>query len=220
MAQRRVAIVPESYYHIYNRGVSKQVIFKDNADYCRFVELLYISNTTYPVNIRDIRKGHDSVFDFEQGAKLVAIGSYCLMPNHFHILITPLVDHGVEIFMRKVSTGYSMYFNKRYERTGVLFEGRYKSSYVDHDEYLKYLFSYIHLNPLKLIDSEWKKKGLKNVKDGLIYLARYKYSSYQDFIDEVRKESGILTLEKFPEYFKDKNVFNKEIYSWVDNNVP
>jgi putative transposase len=217
MSQRRVPIVPDSYYHIYNRGVSKQVIFKDRADYLRFIELLYISNTSHAVNIRDIRKTHTSVFDYERENQLVAIGAYCLMPNHFHILMTPVIENGVETFMRKVSTGFSMYFNKRHEHTGVLFEGRYKSRYIDTDEYLRYIFSYIHLNPLKLIDSEWKEKGLRDVKSGLKYLEEYRYGSYYDFVVSSRVESKILTLRKFPEYFPNKDVFMKEINSWVFN---
>ena len=211
-------IVPDSYYHIYNRGANKQTLFKDSVDYYRFVELLYLSNTTHAINIRDVRKEYDSAFDFERGTELVAIGAYCLMPNHFHILITPCVQNGIESFMRKLSTGYSMYFNKRYERTGVLFEGRYKSQYIDSDEYLKYLFSYIHLNPLKLIDGEWKNKGIQDVVGGLQYLQNYIYSSYQDFTTSGRKQSVILAIDKFPEYFPDKNIFMKEIQSWVYNN--
>src|SRR5690606_36166474 len=115
-------------------------------------------------NVRDIRKKtQNSVFDFDRGKTLVEIGAYCLMPNHFHILLKSKEDDGISKFMNKLGTSYSMYFNRRYERTGILFQGRYKAKHVESDEYLKYLFSYSHLNPIKIIDPSWKDRGLKDV---------------------------------------------------------
>lgn len=215
MNQRRSAFAVTEFYHIYNRGVDKRTIFVDGADHIRFVELLYLSNSTQPVNIRNIREEVDSVFKFDGGEKLVAIGAYCLMPNHFHILVTPLVENGVQTFMRKVSTGYSMYFNKRYERSGVLFQGRYKSERVDSDEYLKYLYSYIHLNPLKLIEKDWKEIGLKNISGAQEYLDDYRFSSYRDYCGSERGEGKILDTTKFPLYFPNRDQFLEEINTWL-----
>src|SRR5690606_8468370 len=115
----------------------------------------------------------------------------------------------------KLATGYSMYFNKKYDRSGALFEGRYKSEYVDSDEYLKYLFSYIHLNPLKLLQADWKEIGLKNNGGGKEYLEGYRYGSYQDYMGIKREESQILNIQKFPLYFPDINAFEKEIADWM-----
>ena len=84
------------------------------------------------------------------------------MPNHFHILVKEKIENGISKFMGKLTTGYSMYFNKRYDRTGSLFQGVFKSVHADSDEYLKYLFAYIHLNPIKLINPEWKENGIKD----------------------------------------------------------
>jgi putative transposase len=180
------------------------------------MELLFLSNSAYPVDVRQIREEMQSIYDFDRGDPLVHVGAYCLMPNHFHILVTPAVEGGIQTFMRKVSTGYSMYFNKRYERTGVLFQGRYKSQHADTDVYLKYLFSYIHLNPLKLIEPNWKKMGLKDIHGGKKYLDAYVYSSYLDFLQErARPESLILDISHYPDYFPDKNLFIEEIEDWL-----
>lgn len=213
MSQRDVSLVEGEYYHVYNRGNSKQIIFKDYADHERFQQLLFVMNSHENVVLRLIGKGKR--FSFERGEPLVGIGAYCLMPNHFHILLTPLVEEGIETYMRKVSTGYSMYFNKRYERTGTLFEGRYKSRHADTDEYMKYLFSYIHLNPLKLIDQDWKNKSLRDVVGSMKFLESYPYSSHMDFLGQKRPESGILSSEVFPEYFPNPKTFLSEVEDWI-----
>jgi putative transposase len=105
------------------------------------------------------------------------------MPNHFHLLIKSNVDDGISIFLKKVCTGYSMYFNQKYNRSGTLFQGRFKSTFVSDDLYLKYLFHYIHLNPIKLIRGEenWREDGIKNFVKVKEFLNRYKYSSFTDY---------------------------------------
>lgn len=210
---RKVSFVPGEFYHLYNRGNSRQVIYKTDADYTRFMTLLYIANGTNSLDFRRIDQ--EELFRSERGEQQVAIGAYCLMPNHFHILVTPLVEDGVTTFMRKLTTGYSMYFNKRHLRTGSLFEGRFKSEHADNDNYLKYLFSYIHLNPVKLIQSDWLKVGIRDKSEALKYLRDYKYSSYIDN-DLVRPESGILEKRKFPEYFSSYENYEGEMEEWLN----
>src|SRR3989338_5483185 len=100
------------------------------------------------------------------------------MPNHFHLLLKEIEMGGISQFMGKLSTAYSMYFNKKYERTGSLFEGRFKSSRIANDNYLHYLFAYIHLNPIKLIEPMWKEKGINDFARAKEFLGRYNYSSY------------------------------------------
>lgn len=213
MSERLVPFAFDEHYHVYNRGNSKQIIYKNTSDYFRFMHILYLSNSEKSFKVRDI--SDQDPYEFDRGAQLVAIGAYCLMPNHFHILLKPLVDGGVSTFMKKLSTSYSMFFNKKYERTGALFEGKFKSRHVDSDEYMKYLFSYIHLNPLKLIQPDWKERGLQDIPGGKEYLDEYLFSSYYDFVGGERADSKILNVEKFPEYFPDKSSFIKEIQSWM-----
>src|SRR3989344_1432783 len=122
MSLRKINFVPGEYYHIYNRGNSKQKIFFDSEDYQRFVDLLYATNSPEKFNFSDSLKGI-SIYNKDRGERLVAIGAYCLMPNHFHILLTPLTEEGLTKFMQKLSTAYVMYFNRKYNHTGGLFEG-------------------------------------------------------------------------------------------------
>src|SRR6056297_96108 len=136
MSYRKDEFSPGEFYHIYNRGNSKQVIFKESSDYTRFQQLLFACNDPAPISIRDSQDLKGGVFSIPRTDELVAVGAYCLMPNHFHLLLSPLIDEGVSQFMRKLGTGYAMYFNKKYDRTGGLFEGKFKAKLADNDEYL------------------------------------------------------------------------------------
>jgi len=215
MPVRNTPLVPGEFYHVYNRGNSRQIIYRTLHDYARFLALLYVANSTGSFVFRDIDS--DVMFDHERGELLVAIGAYCLMPNHFHILLTPLVEDGAATFMRRLATGYSMYFNKKHHRTGSLFEGRFKSEHVDSDNYLKYLFSYIHLNPVKLLQPDWQQQGIINLQDTFTYLDAYRYSSYIDNAVS-RPESNILNRTPFPEYFSTKQAYDAEMEDWLTYN--
>lgn len=216
MTTRHHVLAPEEFYHCYNRGTDKRTIFFDRADYERFLELLYLCNSASPVNVRDIKKLRNSVYDFERGESLVSIGAYCLMPNHFHILITSQIEGGITTFMSKVSTGYSMYFNKRYARTGALFQGKFKSQHADSDEYLKYLYAYIHLNPVKLIDKDWKERGSKDAAKSFDFAASYNYSSLGDYLGRLRLEKKILDTAPFPDYFSTAADHQTELFEWLN----
>ena len=214
MSIRKINLVNGEYYHIYNRGNSKQKIFHDNEDYFRFMSLLFACNSINNFRSGALAKG-ESPYDFERKKQIVSIGSYCVMPNHFHILITQIEERGVSKFIQKLSTAYSMYYNKKYKRTGGLLEGKFKSEHAKNDRYLKYLFSYIHLNPIKLIQKDWKEIGIKNKKETLEYLQNYKYSSYLDYLGIKRIQNKILNTEDFPKYFLNKKSFQEDILEWL-----
>ena len=227
MTYRKEALVEGEYYHIYNRGNSKQNIFTDDLDRDRFTKLLYLCNSEKSINFRDDIVGKKiDAFDFNRGEELVSIGAWVLMPNHFHLYISPrrrLGDLGEEtnsisVFVQKLCTSYSMYFNKKYKRTGKLFEGPFKAVHTKNDIQSKYIFSYIHLNPLKLIDPLWKEKEIRNVKKSIEFLNKYEWSSYLDFRKIKRLKGRILNLKVFPQYFLDKEIFDKEIFDWVTFN--
>jgi len=216
MSIRKINFVQGEYYHIYNRGNSKQKIFNDKEDYLRFISLLYISNSVESFNLYDLNRDINfNIYEIERNNLLVNIGAFCLMPNHFHILITEKIEGGISKFMQKLSTAYSMYYNRKYKRNGSLFEGKFKSQYIDTDKYLKYLFSYIHLNPLKLIQKDWKEERIRNKKEAIDYLNKYSYSSYLDFMGEKRIQNKILNIEAFPKYFLNKASFVNEIFEWL-----
>lgn len=209
MAIRKQSFAVNEYYHLYNRGTEKRKIFLDKQDYRHFLFLMHICNSEKSIVLRDIGKF------FDCGETIVDIGAYCLMSNHFHILVREKEEGGISKYMLKLMTGYSMYFNKKYKRTGSLFEGKFKSKHIGKDNYFNYLFSYIHLNPIKLIQSDWKENGIKNQKEAISYLADFPYSSFQDFFGFSRKEGGIINRNSLSESFKCDNV--SEIFEWIKN---
>ncbi|MEK7071550.1 MAG: transposase [Patescibacteria group bacterium] len=222
MSIRKIDFIEGEYYHIYNRGNSKQKIFLDDKDRERFLKLLYLCNSKQGIDFNnDIVKRKIDVWNFKKGESVVKIGAWVLMPNHFHLYITPKTDallpsgNAVTYFMHRVLTAYSKYFNAKYRRTGSLFESKFKSVHIKNDPQAKYLFSYIHLNPLKLIDSKWKERGIKDKKKTMEFLNSYKWSSYTDYLDSIRPESVILNRLDFLNYFTSKRSFQKEIFEWI-----
>ena len=213
--ERKFVFSIGEFYHLYNRGTEKRVLFEDTRDHERFLSLLYLCNSKKPVTVRELPKG--ALFDVERGKTLTEVGAYCLMPNHFHILVKEKIENGVSAFMKKLSTAYSMYFNKKYNRTGSLFEGSFKATHAIDDEYLKYLFSYIHLNPAKLIDPHWKTSEHAEQKKLLAYLDNYRYSSLIDYKNPQRKEKNILNKDAFPEYFSTIGEIEESITDWFYN---
>ncbi len=213
MSTRNITFSPDEFYHLYSRGVEKRPIFIDIEDKKRFIRLLFVCNGNNPVVYKTIQGR--PLDEIETGEKLVAIGAYCLMPNHFHLLAREINDGGIVKFMSKLLTAYSSYFNKKYERTGALFGSQFKSTHLDNDPYLKYIYSYIHLNPLKIFDSKWKEKNLDQV-DIENFLSHYTFSSWNDYAGKDRKEGIILNKDVFPEYFTDSVGFRNNLLDWLN----
>ena len=207
MSIRLVDFATSEYYHLYNRGNSKMEIYHDEQDYLYFKNLLSIMNMEQRFKTR-FAKSKNSVDE-----KLVSIGAYCLMPNHFHILVKQEKDNGISLFMQKVSTAYVMYYNKKYTRTGSLFEGKFKSKYAGIDTYLKYLFSYIHLNPLKLVNQDWKtllKLG-QGRQGGYDFVTKYPYSSVNEYL---HTQYELVEKGSFPDYFPKEEDFKRDLFGW------
>ena len=226
MAFRKEPFTVGEYYHIYNRGNSKQEIFLEDTDRDRFTKLLYLCNSDRSIKFREniVEKRIDA-WDFDTGKPLVSIGAWVLMPNHFHLYITPrrrlgdlmdgTDDNSLPSFIQKLCTAYSMYFNKKYGRTGKLFEGPFKSVRSINDRQAKYIFSYIHLNPVKLINPFWKEKEITDITGTIDFLNTYSWSSYLDYQEKKRSENKLLKVTDFPEYFTSKRNFSKEIFDWL-----
>ena len=145
MPYRRTQFVAGEYYHLYNRGIDRQLIFLERENYLFFLRRwqTYVSNAE------------------------VELVAYCLMPNHYHLLVHLRTDD-LSRLLQRLLLSYSKAFNRRYDRVGSLFEGPFKSAHVDRDEYLLHLSRYIHLNP---------------VLAGLVAKAEdWEYSSYVDYI--------------------------------------
>lgn len=202
------------YYHVYSRGIEKRAIFLDKKDYERFVLLLLTANSDTPVHLSNYQG--ISLIDIPRGEVIVDVIAWCLMPNHFHLLLREKTENGISLFMKKLLTGYSMYFNTKMERKGKLFEGKFQAKHLDYDQYLKYQLAYIHLNPISIIDSGWKNKQLKDTEKAKDFLNDYKYSSYQDYCGFKRPESRILNIENSPKYFESIKDFSDMIEEWVN----
>ena len=200
----RFAIVPEKYF----RRLSLKILETAGQWNRVIVSLAVVDN-------QEMRGLNKRCRFLDRTTDVLA---FSFMPNHLHLLLRQLVDNGISKFMQKLTTAYVMYYNKKYKHTGGLFEGKFKSEHVSEERYLKYLFSYIHLNPIKLIQKDWKEVGVKNKKETLEYLYNYQYSSYLDYLGIERIQNNILNKETFPKYFPNKKSFTKEIFEWLNYN--
>ena len=220
--QRKVEFAPEEYYHLYNRGVDKRPIFLNHDDRLRFLILLLTANREKPFHLSDLSHWQGAslteIAEKNLGNSLINIGAYCLMPNHFHLLIREK-NNNTPVFIKKLLTGYSMYFNIKYHRTGRLFETHFKSQHISEDVHLKYLFAYIHLNPVKIHDPiNWEKKIIPNPDQAKKFLNDYRFSSYQHYIGANRPEDVILNRAAFPDYFQKPGEFAEWIDDWANYN--
>ncbi len=216
---RSINFATDEFYHLYNRGTEKRNIFSSDSDRKRFLTLLYICNSAKSVDLKLQGRTLEEVLQIDRGPALVEIGSYCLMPNHVHLLVRAKKENGISRFMQKLMTAYTMYFNKRYERSGALFQGKFKATHVADDRYLKYLIAYIHLNPVKIFDPKWKEGGIRDRAGAETFLENYRYSSFLDYWKkESRPERFILTKDSLPAYFENGNDFRKAITEWLSYN--
>lgn len=205
------------YYHIYSRGVDKQEIFSEGGDYFRFIKLLYLLNNSSPIDVGDKIKelSFRDLFFARRGKSLVSIGAYCLMPNHFHLLLKETTEGGISNFLRKILTSHSMFFNKKQERIGPLFQSRFKAKHIDNDDYFRYLFAYIHLNPIKLFKEDWRENGVGEMEPAKKFLDSYVFSSYLDYTKKERVQKNLLNTEDFPGYFEAQKDFEDYLNDWL-----
>ncbi|WP_162262078.1 transposase [Bathymodiolus septemdierum thioautotrophic gill symbiont] len=146
MAQRQTIILTDNYYHVFNRGIDRRVIFQDREDLKYFLDRMHDFNNTesfggvYHQNLPCNQKLISPAY------KLVSIVAYCLLPNHFHLILKPQVENGVAKFMQRLCTGYVKFFNKKYQRSGALFQGRFKANQIEGYEALSFLSVYVNLN--------------------------------------------------------------------------
>lgn len=147
----------DGYYHVYNRGVEKRDIFKDDQDCHVFLRCikLYLSSrqTIEELGETEIKVRRFMNLNLEQEVDLLC---FALMPNHFHLLLKNKSERGIKTFMQRLTTAYVMYFNRKYKRVGPLFQNIYKASFASHDSYMLHLSRYIHNNSLKIKSNKIK----------------------------------------------------------------
>ena len=161
-----------SYYHVYNRGVEKRDVFCDEQDYRVFLSYLqtYLSD---PKKLPEQYPSH-ILSNFNNNIELLC---YCLMPNHFHFLIHQHYSTVITDFMRSLFSRYSVYFNKKYDRVGSLFQGKYKAVLIKSEEQLVYITHYLHNNPRELFTSRSDLEVLK-----------YRYSSIGNYLGRIHQD--------------------------------
>ena len=193
-------------YHIYNRGVEKRDIFMEDLDYFRFIHDLFVFNNIDAVLPMEIQPPKRKL--------MVEILAFALMPNHFHLLIRQKEKEGIVKFMQKLGTGYTMYFNQKYERVGSLFQGRFKAVAVLKEKHLLYLPFYTHLNCLDLIEPDWRNGKIENLKKAIKFLESYRWSSYLDYIG--KKNFPSVTQRQFLlKCFGEEKEYKKSTVEWL-----
>jgi len=194
MAYRRVPFAPDEWYHLYSRGIDKRTIFHEEHDYQRFKKLLYLANSYEPINLETMRRiPFEDIFSFPRSEPIVAIGVYCLMGNHPHIVLQEKVEGGISKFLHKLGTAYSMYYNKKYGRIGNLLVKPFRSQHISNEPYLRRVAQYVHLNPAEIFEHSWKDGVVKDIAALEQKLMKYKHSSLPDYFGkDKRPERAIL----------------------------
>ena len=206
------------FYHTLNRGVEKRDLFLDKQDHLRFIHDLYELNnedrveTTFSVFKKDPDLAN--VTDRKQRKLLVDILAFCLMPNHYHLLLSPRVKDGIPKFMAKINIGYAKYFNQKYERTGALFQGRYKKVSVTENTHFLHLPFYIHFNPLDLSHPGWRNNKIPNPKKAMAFLESYRWSSHLDYLG-TKNFPSVLNMDLLKEVFDGNNGYKKLVSNYL-----
>ncbi|MFA5770389.1 MAG: transposase [Patescibacteria group bacterium] len=199
--------IENGYYQIYNRGVEKRKIFLDEQDYKVFLSYLKLYLLPKQESVNEI-KNNDSevdnnekiiseIYKLNNFFNKIDLISYVLMPNHFHLELRQKNKKEIEFFMRSLITKYSKYFNKKYERVGPLFQGRYKAALIQNTEYLLYLNRYIHLNPMELLVEGQP-------------LDQYPWSSYPTYLKKIN--ISWLKTDFIGNSFLENKIFSTDLY--------
>ncbi len=217
---RKLKFVENEIYHVYNRGVEKRTIFRDEHDCMRFIHDLFEFNDEKPalnLSYRFCRKPNrvtetdppclKARMDMEREPRklLVEILMFALMPNHFHLLLREKKKGGIRKFMHKLGTGYALHFNQRHERSGILFQGRFKAVHVNKDKHLLHLPYYIHANPLDLNEAH---------PPSIDFLDSYRWSSHLDYCGWNNFPS-VTQREFLLDFFGGEDRYRKSMNEWL-----
>lgn len=176
---------------------------------------MYLANGTKSFDIAG--NGIVNTFEYDRGEPLTDICVYSVMPNHFHVDLKEIREHGIRRFLSKISLAYAMYFNAKYKRSGSLLQGRYRSKHINNDTYSRHIQTYIHLNSLDLIEPKWKERGgIKNLKQAEKFLKSYPYSSLFDYLGNKRPEGKILNSTSMPLYFETTKEIMQGLEDWIE----
>lgn len=203
MPYRITPFVNDEFYHLYNRGLEKKDVFNNQRDYSRFLQALFYYQIANPKPKFSTYR-QSKTFPIDPSKKIVEIICYCLMPNHFHLLVKQIKEGGISEFMRKFIHSYTKYRNVKYNMQRPVFQGIFKAVRIETDEQLVHISRYVHLNPLVSL----------LVKD----LDLYPWSSYKTYVgldnDPRLAKKEILNFFKSPKYYQ-KFVLDQADYGKV-----
>lgn len=217
---KRIFFETDEIYHVYNRGTDKRDIFLEKNDYARFLSYLVDFNNLKPIDKEKelerkkkyLKRGESLKYSNMDDDPLVDILGFCLMPNHFHLLLRQKIDGGVAKFMQRVATGYVMVFNAKQKRSGGLFQGRFKVVHVNTQDYLDYLMFYIHFNPLFLMEKKWKNDKLAAFE----FLNSYEWSSHIDYLSMDKASDSLIDKSFFYKNFKNSKIYTEKSEEWFE----
>src|SRR3989344_1487340 len=228
MAFRRTPFVQGEWYHLYSRGIDKRVVFETPSDFQRFTKLLYLGNDHKEINLEFLKDvPYAEIFSLPREKQLVAIGGYCLMRNHPHLLVQEKTDGGITKFMHKIGTAYTSYFNRKYDRIGNLMVKPFRSKHISDDLYFRKVAQYIHINPAEIFEHGWKVGKVSDIEKLKHQMLGYKHSSLYDYLNNtIRPERAILDpdaftlisdgMPPFEEVLKEAHIYYKEIEATFD----
>lgn len=210
-------------YHVLARGVDKRKIFLDDRDRFRFIHNLFEFNDEAPPDTSSYYFSRPGVIANKQiGPErkprklLVNIYAFCLMDNHYHMMLSPVIEGGLFRFMKKLNMGYVKYFNERYKRSGTLFESRYKRILVKNHAHFIHLPYYIHFNPLDFKFFEWRERKLKNYNEATKFLNSYRWSSHLDYTD-IKNFPSVLSKKFLNDFFGGPKNYKRDLNRWLED---
>src|SRR3989344_7167732 len=220
MPIKRPPLVEGEIYHVYNRSIDGKVIFPSDEYYERFIQGLQTFNTTSPIQIRDMAgndteiKSQQSQFRGNRGERLVDVGLFNLRPTHYHLLLRQVVPNGISLFMQKIGTGFTTFYNLKNKRSGPLFQGAFRAKLVDKDHYLKHLFAYIALNSLDNDMPEWRDGGITDRKKAEELLINAKWSNFGSLFKNDKRFNGVVNEDFVKEFFDSQSELKEFVLSW------
>ncbi len=220
-------------YHITTRRIGDKLLFKDIDDYYRGIFSIYEFNNSNPVEIRRRRKARAAFKKklkkmsgnrvaahteemIDKRVKFVEILTFCIMPNHIHLLLRQLKERGTSKFMQKFGTGYSSYFKEKYNQQGkgYFFQKRFEAVHIKTEDQLRTVFVYVHTNSIPLIEPNWKEKGIAEPEKVIKFLENYKWSSYPDYLGK-KNFPSVTEREFLSEIMGGEQGCRKFVEDWV-----
>lgn len=206
-------LVTGEIYHLFNRSIAEYMIFNDNSDFSRFIEVMrYYQNESKQPSFSHFNQIQDSLIKSSKNAlvttrdrKLVEIIAYCIMPTHIHLILKQAKEKGISIFIGNILNSYSRYFNIKHKRKGPLWEGRFRRILVESDEYLLHLTRYLHLNPVTA--------HLVNTPEKWLHSSYQEYLSNSSIDSRLCKYDDVLDIRpvSYKEFVEDRIAYQREL---------